>query len=516
MNSRPPAPKAGALAKLRHIPVERHRSGRRSWPGRISLIRVAKSPWVKDKASPKDWPTLRKVKSSVEALEGNKVKVVVDVEESEFEKDLDAAFKRLAKEVRLPGFRPGKAPRKVLEARIGQSYARDEAFRAALPTYYTEAVKEHEVDVIAPPEIDITDGQEEGPVSFDAVVEVRPSISVDGYEALEVEIPSPSVADSDIDESVDRMRAKFGELETVERSGEAGDRAVIDIETNHGDEPVQGLSADGYVYEIGSGAVVPELDEKLTGSSAGDELDFMADHPDEDEEEQLHFKISVNEIQEMVLPEATDEWVAENSEFETLAELRADFEKNMTEMRVNQAQTARRNNLADTVAKLVSDDDVPDAMIDAEVENKAQDMAMRLQAQGIEFQTFMQMTGQTQEDFLAQLRDAATSSAKLDLALRSVAERESLEVSEEELDSELVEVAEQIGRSLDEVRTDFVDAGRMPALRSDLIKSKALDWISERANLVDEDGQQVSPDALELPTQDESGEDESAAGEDVK
>ncbi|MDH3681606.1 MAG: trigger factor [Acidimicrobiia bacterium] len=452
------------------------------------------------------------MKSTVEALEGNKVKVVVELEEAEFEKDLDAAFKRLAREVRLPGFRPGKAPRKVLEARIGQSYARDEAFREALPGYYTEAVKEHDVDVIAPPEIDITNGQDEGPVSFDAVVEIRPSITVEGYEALEIEIPSTDVTDEDVDEAVDRMRSGFGSLETVDRPAADDDSVVIDIETFHEGEPVPGLTTDDYVYKVGSGAVVPEIDEQLTGASAGDELEFSADHPDDEEEEPLEFTITVKEVQETVLPEATDEWVVENSEFDTLADLRADFEDNIRTTRINQAQAARRSKLADALAELVDDELVPDAMIDLEVENRAQDMAIRLHAQGMELQTFLQMTGQSQEDFLSELRGAATSSAKLDLALRAVAANESLEVGDDEIDEQLAEVADQLERPADDVRDEFVEAGRLSALRSDLLKSKALDWVSERANLVDEDGLQVSPDALELPTQDDTAADTAAGG----
>jgi trigger factor len=457
------------------------------------------------------------VKSTVEALEGNKVKVVVEVEEAEFEKDLDAAFRRLAQEVRLPGFRPGKAPRKVLEARIGQSYARDEAFREALPGYYSEAVKEHEVDVIAPPEIDITNGQEDGPVVFDAVVEIRPAIEVDGYQSLEIEVPSIDVTDDDIDEAVDRMRAGFSTLEAVDRPAEDGDSAVIDIEAIHDGEPIPGLTTDDYVYQVGSGAVVAEIDEALIGSSAGDDLEFTAEHPDDEEDELIYFSISIKEIQESVLPEPSDEWVAENSEFETLAELRADFETNIRTTKVDQASTARRTNLADAVAELVSEDDVPEAMVDLEAENRARDFAMNLHAQGIDLNTFQQITGQTNDDLIAQMRETAAGSAKLDLALRAIAEAEALTIDDDDIDAELVRIAAQIESDVDEVRSNFVEAGRMQALRSDLLKGKALDWISERANLVDEDGQPVDPDALELPTQDEAGEagaaDEPAADE---
>ncbi len=456
------------------------------------------------------------MKSTVEALEGNKVKVVVEVEEAEFERDLDAAFKRLAQEVRLPGFRPGKAPRKVLEARIGQSYARDEAFREALPNYYTEAVKEHEVDVIAPPEIDITDGHESGPVSFDAVVEIRPSIEIAGYDGLEVELQSLTVEESDIDESVDRLRSRFSELETVDRPAAEGDRVVIDIETMHEGEPVPGMTAEGYVYEVGAGTVVAELDEHLTGAEAGNSVEFTADHPDEDEEEPLSFIIRVGEVQENVLPEPTDDWVADNSEFETLDELREDFRTNMTEARLNQARAMRQSRVADALAELVEDDLVPDAMVDLETENRVQDMALRLQAQGIDFQTFLQMTGQSQEDLLDGMRDQARSSAKVDLALRAIAEAESLEVTEDDLEEQFAEVASQIDRPADDIRADFAEAGRMPALRSDLLKSKALDWVIERANLVDEDGHPIDPDALQLPTEDEVAADvaDEASGDD--
>ncbi len=453
------------------------------------------------------------MKSTVEALEGNKVKVVVEVEEDEFEKDLDAAFKRLAREVRLPGFRPGKAPRKVLEARIGQSYARDEAFREALPNYYSEAVQEHEVDVIAPPEIDITGGQDDGPVTFDAVVEIRPSVSVKGYESLEIEIPKVDVDDDDVEESLDRMRGKFGELATVDRAAQEGDRAVINIETNHEGEPVAGLTAEAYVYEVGTEAVVAELDEQLTGASAGDSLEFTAEHPDEDEDEPLEFTVEVVEIQENVLPEATDAWAADNSEFETIEELRADLRTNLQTTRINQADAMRRSKLAEAISDLVDDEDVPEAMVDLEVENRVQDMSMRLQAQGMDFGTFMQMTGQSQEELLGQLREQAGSSAKLDLALRSIAEAESLEVTEDDLEEQFAEVAAQIGRSPGDVRDDFESAGRMSAIRSDLLKSKALDWVSERANLVDEDGQLISPDALQLPTQEEDSDDAVAEDE---
>ena len=342
-------------------------------------------------------------------------------------------------------------------------------------------------------------------------MEIRPAIAVEGYESLEIEVPSVEVTDDDIEEAVDRMRAGFSTLEAVERAAEDGDTAVIDIEAIHEGEPVAGLTTDDYAYKVGSGAVVAEIDENLTGASAGDELEFTAEHPDDEEDEPLYFNITVKEIQETVLPEPTDEWVAENSEFETLDELRADFDANIRRTKVDAAITARRTNLADAIAELVNEDDVPEAMVDLEAENRARDFAMNLHAQGIDLNTFQQITGQTNDDLIAQMRETAAGSAKLDLALRAIADAENLAIDDSDIDTELVKIAAQVETDVDEVRQNFIDAGRMQALRSDLLKGKALDWLGERANLVDEDGQPVDPDALELPPQDDVGDADAAA-----
>lgn len=440
------------------------------------------------------------MKSTVEPLEGNKVKVSVQVEEAEFDKELDAAFRRISQQVRLPGFRPGKAPRKVLEARIGVEYAREEAFRESLPNYYAEAVKEHDVDVIAPPEIDITAGQDGGQIEFDAVVEVRPTVEISGYSDLRVEIPNPVVSEAEVDEAVDRMRAQFGELQTVERPASEGDRVVIDIEGSHEGEPLAGLTAEGYVYELGSNAVgIAEIDEQLLEAEAGDELEFDADHPDEDEEEPIHFRISVKEVQELVLPEADDAWAAEASEFETLAELRADFAERMGRSRRMQAAMARRQNTAEALAELVDSERVPEAMVATEMERRAQDFAMRLQAQGLDFEQYLMVTGRSREDISEELRTAAGLSARLDLALRALAAAEGIEVTDEDVDHEIGHIAEQMDTSLEVVRRQLTDSGNLSGVRSDLQKSKALDWLLERVTLVDADGATISPEDLEVP-----------------
>ena len=189
--------------------------------------------------------------TSVEALEGNKVRVHVAIPAADFEQAIDAAFRKLAHEVKMPGFRPGKAPRRLLEARMGTEIARDQALRDSLPDYYAEAIDAESIDVIAPPEIDITAGEDEGDVEFDAVVEVRPVVEVEGYDALRIEIDKPEISDEQIDEQVNALRERFADLEDSEAPLTDGDYGEIDITGSIDGESLEGLSATDYLYEVG-------------------------------------------------------------------------------------------------------------------------------------------------------------------------------------------------------------------------------------------------------------------------
>ena len=451
------------------------------------------------------------MKATVETLEGNKVKVSVEVDETEFESAVDDAFRRIAREVRIPGFRPGKAPRRVLEAQLGTGFAREEALRHALPEYYAKAVRENDVDVIAPPEIDITGGEEDGPVVFDAVVEIRPEIAISGHDDLTVTIPSPLVSDEEVDAQVERLRQNFAELATVDRAAHDGDNVTIDIAGWEDDEPVSGLTADDYLYEVGAGAVVAEIDDQLRGAKVGDILEFDAEHPDPDSEASLRIRIMVKEIKEKVLPEVDDEWANEASEFETVEALRDDLRERSAMTRVIMAQMGLRNGAAQAAGDLVDADDVPEAMVSAEMEHRLQDLAMRLQAQGMDFDGYMAASGQDQEGMVAELRDAAVMATKADLALRGIAEAEGLDATEEDLDEELEKLAERVEQTPAEVRLALEEGDQIPAVRSDLRKRKALDWLVEHVQIVDEDGTPVDRADLEAPEIEEPEDDQSEA-----
>jgi trigger factor len=447
------------------------------------------------------------VKATVEPLEGNKVKLSVEVHEDEFERAIDAAFRKIAREVRIPGFRPGKAPRKVLEARIGADAARHQALHDSIPEYYAEAVRTHDVDVIAAPEIDLTDGEETGGVAFDAVVEVRPVVTVPGYASLQVTIPSPEPSDDDVDAQLETLRTQFAELAVVERPAAGGDYVTVDIAGSQDGEPLEGLTADDYLYPLGSGAIVPELDDELAGAKPGDILEFDAAYPgagdtDDDTDDgapsPLHFRVLVKEVKAQVLPDLDDDFAAEASEFETLDELRDDLRRRMGGVRRVQAQMALREKVSEALAELV-DEDLPDALVTAELNERLQDLALRLQAQGITLEQWLAATGKGQEELITELRQTAAVAAKVDLALRAVAEAQGIEVDDDDLQAEYDALAERVESTPAKVRQQLERADQVPAIRSDLKKRKALEWLLDAVTIVDEEGLTIDRSDLELP-----------------
>ncbi len=425
---------------------------------------------------------------------------MVEVDEAEFEKALNAAFRRIARDARIPGFRPGKAPRRILEARIGSDIAREEALREALPEYYEQALSETAVDAIASPEIDITAGKDTGPVAFDAVVEVRPKVSVPGYGNLRVEVPNPKVTGEEVDAQLERLRAQFGELVVVSRPARDGDHLSIDIAGSLGGEPVEGLTADDYLYEVGTEAIIPELDDQLRGSKVGDILVFDVEHPEAEEHRRISLRVLVKEVKEKVLPEVDDEWANEASEFDTVAELREHLRERLADIKPAQSRAALEEGTLASLVELV-DDEPPETLVEAEVERQAQQLAFRLQSQGVSLEDYLAASGRSGDDLAALLRSRASGAVTADLALRAVAEAEAFAVSDEEIDAEIHRIAHQVGEKPATLRRRFERADGLVAVRSDVEKSKALAWLIEHAEIVDEEGRPVVRADLEPPAE---------------
>ena len=451
------------------------------------------------------------MKAVAEPLEGNKVKLSVEVDEAEFDKAVEAAFRRLAREVRIDGFRPGKAPRRVLEAKLGTGVAREEAVREALPSYYENALRETDTDAIAQPEIDITSG-ETGPLMFDAVVEIRPVISVPGYDSLRVVVPSPAPSEEDITAQIDRLRNQGAELNDVDRDARPGDNVVIDIHGAQNDEPIAGLDATDLTYEVGTESLVDGLDAALGGAKTGDVVTFTAVVPGH--EGDVNFRVLVKGVKEKVLPEVTDEWASEVSEFDTVDELKSDLVTRLTDIRRANAQMTLRAGTAQALADLVADD-IPQALVDAEVQRRIEDLAHRLSHQGATLQQWLEATGQTPDDFINAHKADAEGNVKVDLALRAVVTAEGIEISDDELSEELAKVAEGANEKPEKLRKQLEASGAIPIVKLDLSKAKALQWLIDHAEVVDEEGHAVdvaaltaAPEVHEEESSEESGGDD--------
>lgn len=452
------------------------------------------------------------MRATAEPVEGNKVKLSIEVDEPEVDKVLDDTVRTLSRQVRVPGFRPGKVPRQVLEARMGGAQVlRAEALREALPDFYAKAVTEAEVDPIAAPEIDIKTGEENGPVTFEAVVEVRPTVGIPGYAGLQITVPSFAVADEEVDAQVDRLRETEAELVEVSRSAVDGDNVTIDV---HGNDPKgnEVVNVDDFLYEVGSGRVVPELDEQLRGSKTGDILAFHATAPGDGGEAgptEISFRVLVKDVKEKRLPEPTDEWAAESSEFSTIEELRADLHTRLARVKLLRTRMAIRENAMASLGELVNDEEVPAVLVDEEVQQRVHDLGHRLEEQRLSIEQFLAATGRSGDDLVAEVRQDAHRSVKADLALRALADAEALEVTEEEFATELDAMAGRLEMDAKTLREQLDRGGRTAAVRSEQRKAKALTWLVDHVELMDEAGNPVSRDELDRATAaegEESGE----------
>lgn len=441
------------------------------------------------------------MQTTVEPTEANKAKLVITLDDVDFDKALTQAFSKIAKEVRIPGFRPGKAPRRILEQRIGVDYARQVALEDSLPEFYVAAIRENDLDVINRPQLELFSGSEPGSaISFGAEVELRPEIRVPGYDGLRVTIANPKATDVEIDAQLDRMRGQFAQINEVDRQAQTGDHTRIDVSGTMDGEPVPGLTANDYLYEVGQGSVVPELDQQLLGASAGDVLDFEAKVPGDDDGESspILFHVEVKAVNERVLPEANDAFAADNSEFSNIAELRGDIANRVGMVKRVQSYLSLRDETIKALVELVDVDEVPAALLDQEVSNRLQDMASKLSQQGASIEQYLEATGQPVESLIDELRTQGADNVRADLALRAVAKGEAIDVSDAEIDAEIDRLAERFKMKSKQVRRNIETNEQMHTLRSDVRKTKALNWLMERVSLVDEDGHEINRADLEL------------------
>ncbi len=424
------------------------------------------------------------MRSTSEALEGNRVKLTVEVDEEELKGAVDQTIRRLQKEVAVPGFRPGKVPRRLLEVRLGAQAIRAEVIRHALPDYYAQAVEEADIDTIAAPEIDITSGEDAGALAFDAVVEVRPKVSIAGYEGLVVTIPSLEPTGAEVAARLDRLREQFAQLSEVERAARDGDVVTVDVQGVRDGEVADGLSADDFVYEVGTGGISEGADQELRGKKAGDIVEIDAPHLQGGAGK---LRLLVKQVREKVLPEANDEWASDASEFDTLEELRSHLAASLTSLKKLEARLILRERAVDALAEIVSEE-MPATLVAAEAERARDALAHRLAERGLTIDQYLEASGQDPDELDAEFERQAVSQVRADLALRALADAEGIVIDDQELAAQVERLASQTNQDARSLAARLARTGGLEQLRSDVRNEKAVAWLVNSVDIVDEQG----------------------------
>ena len=424
------------------------------------------------------------MRSTLEPVEPTKVRINVVVEPDELRPAIDRTARRLSREVRVPGFRKGKVPRQVIEARIGRDALLAEAIeQEAVPEFYAKAIEEHGVQPLSRAQVeppDYTDGE---PLEFSATFEIKPELDLPPYRGVEVERPALEVTDEHVDAQLERLRERFAQLEVIGRPLAKDDFAQIDLRATHHTDEIPELTRSDFLYEVGSGTAVPELDTELEGKRKGDILKFNATLPEEAGEElggrEVTFQVLVKEAKAKVLPKLDDDFAQEASEFDTLDELRADLRQRLE----GAAEAQRASELETRVLQAYLDlveVPLPESLVHDELHYRANRFAQQLGRMGANLEQYLEAIGQTSDDIEADLRSQSERAVKAQLVLEAVAKAEGLEATDEEVDAELRRQAEQVGRTPQEVRKALGD-GRVGVISGDILRSKALAFMVEHA-----------------------------------
>jgi trigger factor len=423
-------------------------------------------------------------------LENNRIKLSVEVDETEMAAAMDKAAVSLGQRITIKGFRKGKVPKNVLIANIGgPSALRGEAIRESLDDFYARAINETAIEPIGQPEVTITGGEDEGVLTFEAEVEVRPEVDLVGYRELRVTIPSPVVNDDEVEAQINRFRETDAVLDDVDRPIVLGDLVSMDITATQSGSDAEPFEMNDFMYTVGSGAITPEVDTLILGLRAGEDLSVQTDGASG---AAVTYALSLKQVKEKILPELTDEWVEENTEWPTVADMREAVLEQMSSMRRREVSASRNEAALVALAELVDPDLVPTPLVEAEANDRLHQLGHRLSEQRIGFDQYLSATGQTPESLLAQIRYDAAVAVRIDLALRAIARLEELDATEEDVERELVVTAESLSTNADELRQSLKDSSRSAAFAKEVAKVKAQRWLLDNVVYVDALGVEIS------------------------
>jgi trigger factor len=423
--------------------------------------------------------------AEVTPLEENKVRLDVAVPEDEVQKGMARAIRQLGREVRVPGFRPGKAPAEVIVQRVGRDAVVQEMLKGSLGGWYSAAVAETGVQPIDDPDLDLESVPEEGDLTFQATVQVRPTAILGEYTGLDVGRAEVEVPEGALEAELNALREKASRLVPVERPSAAGDFVVIDFDGAIDGKPLRQAAQRDYVVELGGGRLLPEFDERLTGLSAGETVTFPLTYADDDGRPELagttvDYTATVKLVQAKELPELSDDLALEVSEFDTLDELTADLERRLEEAATAQVDELYRRMAIDAVTEKATVE-VPTVMVDRRIGTILQQTAQQL-PEGVSFEDYVAATGRSIEQIIEELRPDAEAALRRELVVEAVADAEGIEVSDEDMEEQVRSDAEATGRAPERLLHELQHHGGWDALRQDMRLKKAVDLIIEGAN----------------------------------
>lgn len=422
-----------------------------------------------------------------EEVEKNLQKLTFEVSAEEFEKAIDRAYIKNKSKFNIPGFRKGKAPKSIVIKNYTKAVFYDDALNDVLPEAYEAALKESGLDVVARPEFDVEEIKDGEPVVFTALVTTRPEVKLGEYKGIEVEKVDYTVSDEDVDKEINSVRERNARMISVDdRAVESGDIAVIDFEGFVDDVAFEGGKGENYELEIGSNTFIPGFEDQIIGAKIDDLIDVNVTFPEEYHSEELKgkpavFKVKVNEIKVRELPELDDDFASEVSEFDTLAEYKADVRAKLEEKAKEKAESEIKNKVIEKAIEN-AEFDLPDKMVDGQIDNMINDMAQRLSYQGMSLDMYMQYTGQTVDQMREVYRDQAKKDVSASLVIDAIRKAEGIEVSPEEIEMNLVDMAKKYNMELDKLK-ELISEPEMENMEKDMALNKTVEMLANNATV---------------------------------
>jgi trigger factor len=437
------------------------------------------------------------VKSTVERLSPTRVRINVEVPFDELKPDFDRAYKKIAQQVNVPGFRKGKVPARIIDARLGRGVVLEEVVNGAIPTRYSEAVTAAEdVSPLGQPEIEVTEIADNERLAFTAEVDVRPEITLPDLSGLTVQVEDVEVTEADVDEQLENLRARFATLTGVERAATKDDFVQIDLSATVDGEVVEEAATTGFSYQVGQGGLIDGIDEAITGLSAGESATFPTTLvAGEYQDREAQVTVAVTAVKERELPAADDEFAQLASEFDTLEELTADLRTRMERVKQMEQLTDARDKVLDAIVD-ATEVPLPEGIVTSELDARVHDAIHPFDHDEAKFAEFLQENGKTREEFDTEAREDAEKSVRVRLVLDALADAQEVTVNDQELTERIIFQAQQYQMPPEEFVRRIQEAGQLGSIYSDVRRSKALIEAVRAVSVTDSAGEPVDVSEL--------------------